>query len=77
MEELTDFVMKNTSTLPSLANKHFNSLRDENKNTYDDEYIHYFNGQIIKGGRCVASNQYYKSIISDNVLNIMSEELNV
>ena len=30
MEELTNFGMKNSLTLPSLANKLFNSLRDEN-----------------------------------------------
>ena len=30
MEELTGFGMKNCLTLPSLANKNFNSLRDEN-----------------------------------------------
>ena len=30
MEELTGFGMKNSLTLPSLANKDFNSLRDEN-----------------------------------------------
>ena len=30
MEELTGFGMKNSLTLPSLANKYFNSLRDEN-----------------------------------------------
>ena len=30
MEELTGFGMKNSSTLPALANKYFNSLRDEN-----------------------------------------------
>ena len=30
MEKLTGFGMKNSLTLPSLANKYFNSLRDEN-----------------------------------------------
>ena len=30
MEELTRFGVKNSLTLPSLANKYFNSLRDEN-----------------------------------------------
>ena len=40
MEELTGFGMKNSSTLPSLANKYFNSLRDESDEpiyTYNDE----------------------------------------
>ena len=39
MIELTNFRMKNFLTLPSLANKHFNSLRDENDEpifTYTD-----------------------------------------
>ena len=35
VEELTYFSMKNSLTLPSLASKYFNSLRDEN-----DEPIH-------------------------------------
>ena len=30
MEKITNFGMKNSLTLPSLANKYFNSLRDEN-----------------------------------------------
>ena len=30
MEELTNFGMKISLTSPSLANKYFNSLRDEN-----------------------------------------------
>ena len=34
MEELTGFSMKNGLTLPSLANKYFNSLRDEKRWTY-------------------------------------------
>ena len=29
------------------------------------------------GGRCGSLNQYYKSTISDEVFNIISEELNV
>ena len=42
MEELTCFDMKNFLTLPSLANKLFNSLRDENDEpicTYTDPFI--------------------------------------
>ena len=31
----------------------------------------------IKGGRCNAFNQHYKSEISDEVFNIISKELNV
>ena len=40
MDELTGFGMKNSLTLPSLANKYFNSLRDENDEpiyTYTNE----------------------------------------
>ena len=40
MGELTGFRMKNSTTLPSLANKYFNSLRDKNDEpiyTYNDE----------------------------------------
>ena len=45
LEELTGFGMKNSLILPSLAKKHFNSLRDENDEpiyTYNDEYMRYF-----------------------------------
>ena len=80
MEELTGFGMKNSLTLPSLANKYFNSLRDENDEpiyTYNDEYMRHFVRKSIKGGRCTALNQYYKSTVSDEVFNIMSQELGV
>ena len=80
MEELTGFGMKNSLTLPSLAKKYFNSLRDESDEpiyTYNDEYMRYFVRQSIKGGRCSALNQYYKSNISKEVFNIISKELNV
>ena len=33
--------------------------------------------KAIKGGRCNAFNQHYKSEISDEVFNIISKELNV
>ena len=68
MEELTGFGMKNNSTLPSLANKYFNSLRDENDKpiyTYNDEFMRHFVRQSMKGGRCGSYNQYYKANISD------------
>ena len=80
MEELTGFGMKNCLTLPSLANKYFNSLRDENDEpiyTYNDEFMRHFVRKSIKGGRCSALNQYYKSNISKEVFNIISEELGV
>ena len=76
MEELTIFGMKNSLTLPSLANKYFNRLRDESDEpiyTYNDEYMRHFVRQSIKGGRCSALNQYYKSNISQEVFNIISK----
>ena len=64
MQELIGFGMKNRITLPSLANKYFNSLRDENDEpfyTYTDPFMRHFVKQSIKRGRCSALNQYYKS----------------
>ena len=78
MEELTGFGMKNSLTLPSLAIKYFNRLRDENNEpiyTYNDEYMRYFVRQSIKGGRCGNFRQFLKSIISDEVFNFISKEL--
>ena len=80
MEKLTEFGMKNSLTLPSLANKYFNSLRNENDEpiyTYTDPFMRNFVRKAIKGGRCNAFNQHYKSEISDEVFNIVSKELNV
>ena len=80
MEELTSFGMKNILTLPSLANKNFNSLRDEDdepNHTYTDPFMKNFVRKAIKGGRCNPFNQHYKSEISDEVFNIFSKELNV
>ena len=36
-----------------------------------------FVSQIIKGGRCNAFKQHYKSEVSDEVLNFISKEKNV
>ena len=61
MEELTTrFGMKNSLTLPALANKYFNSSGDGNDEpiyTYNDKFMRHFVGQSIKGGRCSALNQ--------------------
>ena len=79
-EELTNFGMKNRLTLPSLANKYFNSLRHEDDEPiyiYTDPFMRNFVGKAIKGGRCNAFNQHYKSEISNQVFNIISKELNV
>ena len=45
IEELNNFGMKKSLTLPSLANKYFNSLRDENYQpiyTYTDPFMKNF-----------------------------------
>ena len=79
MEELTGFGMKNSLTLPSLATKYFNSLKDESDEpiyTYNNEFMRHFVRQCIKGARCSALNQYYKSNISKEVFNIIAKELN-
>ena len=39
--------------------------------------MRHFVKQSIKGGRCSALNQYYKSNISQKVFSIISKELNV
>ena len=80
MEELTGFGMKNSLTLPSLANKYFNSLRDENDEpiyTHTNPFMRNFVRKTIKGDRCNAFNRNYKSEILDEVFNIISKKLNV
>ena len=79
MEELTSFGKNNKLTLPSLANKYFNSLRDEDDEpiyTYTDSLLRKFVRKAIKDGRCNAFNQHFKSEISDEVYNVISKELN-
>ena len=76
MEELTGFGMKNSLTLQSLANKYFISIRDENDEpiyTYNDEFMRHSVKQSINGRPCSALNQSYKSTISYQVFNIMSQ----
>ena len=76
MEELTGFGMKNSLNLPSLANKYFNSLRDENDEpiyTYTDPFMRNFVRKSIKGGRCNAFNRHYKSEILKEVFDIISK----
>ena len=80
MEELTGFCMENSLTLPSLANKQFNSLRDENDEpiyTYTDPFMRNFVRQSTKGGKYNAFIQHYKTEISEEVFNKFSKELNV
>ena len=72
--------MKSSLTLPSLANKYFNSLRDENDEpiyTYTNPFMRNFVRKAIKGGSCNAFNQHYKSEILDEVFNIISKYLSV
>ena len=64
MEELTEFGMKNSLALPSIGNKCFNSLRDENDEpiyTYTDPFMRNFLRKAIKEGSCKAFNRHYKS----------------
>ena len=78
LEEVTNFVMKNGLTLPSLANKHFESLGGENDecvHTYTDPFLRNFLCNAIKGGRCNAFNQYQISETSVEVFNIISKGL--
>ena len=80
MEELTNFGMKNSVTLPSLAIKIFHSLKDENDepiHTYTAPFMRFFVRLSIKRGRCNVFNQHYKSEIPDQVFIIFSKELNV
>ena len=80
MERSTNFSMKNSLTLQSLANKNFNSLRDENDEaiyTYTDPFMRNYERKIVKGSRCNVFNQHFKSEIRDEVLKIISKELNL
>ena len=80
MEELNNFGMKNSLTLPSLANKYLNILRDEDDEpiyTYNDPFGRNLVRKANKGGRCNAFNLHYKSEVSDKVFNIILKEFNV
>ena len=72
--------MKNSFSSPSLANKYFICLRDENEEhmyTCDDKYMRYSVRKILKEGRCLSLIHHYNSSISDGVLNNISTELKV
>ena len=78
MEDIPNFGRKNSSTLLFLANKHFNSLRDENDElmyTYTDPFMTNCARNSIKGGRCKYFIQYYCFEISDEVFIFISNEL--
>ena len=62
MEELTRLGMKTIFTLPSLANRYFNSLRDGNDeaiHTCTDPIMRNFVRSSINGGRCSDFNQHF------------------
>ena len=80
MEELTNFGKKNSLTLPPSANKYFNSLKDEDDEsfyTYTDPFMRKFARKAVKGGRCNAFKQHCKSESSDEVFKNNPTELNV
>ena len=67
-------------TLPSLAWKCFNCLRDESDEiiyTYRDSYRRWFVRQNIDGGSCTAFKKNFKSKIAEKIFETISEKLNV
>ena len=80
LDEITEIGMKDCLSLPGLGWKYFNSLKtgeDESIYTYDDNYLRWFVRQSIKGGRVCAFDEYFESKVCDDILEIISEELNV
>ena len=80
MEEISGFSMKDCLSLPGPGLKYFNSLRTEEDGplyTYNDKYMRYFVRQASYGGRVCAFNHYYKSKHCNDILKILSKELNV
>ena len=72
--------MKDCESAPGLGWNYFSRRRDENGEpvyTCNDKYIRYFVKQSIKGGQVCAFFQYYVSNICDEVIKVLSEELNV
>ena len=77
MEEVNNFGMKNSLTLPSLANKYFNSLSDENDEpiySYTDPFERSFLRNSIQVGKCNAFNQHNEFVTSGEVFNIISQK---
>ena len=71
--------MKDCVSIPSLGWNYFNSMRDENDEpiyTYNAKNMRWFVRQSIKGARVCAFNLYFKSKISDDILKIISKDLN-
>ena len=68
MEDLTNFGMKDFSTLPSLPNKSFNCLRDESNEpiyNYTDPFMRNYVRQSMKGCRRNDFTQHYETEVSD------------
>ena len=80
MDELIKFGTKNSLTLPTLVDKFFNSLGDENDEPnyrYTDPFMRNIVRNSIKSGRCNAFNQLCKCENSNDVFNTISKKLNV
>ena len=78
MEEITGYI--DFLSAPGLGGKYFSSLRteeDEPKDTYNDKYIRHSVRRSIKRGRVCAFNYFKKSKIGDDILKIVSDELNI
>ena len=76
VEKLTNFSMKNSLTLTSLANENFKLLKDEKDEpiyTYSYPFMKNFVPESVKGGRCNTFNQHYLCEISDEVFIIISK----
>ena len=76
LKELTIFRIKSVLTLPSLANRYFNSLKDENDEpifTYTDHFMRTFERNSTKSGRFNAFKQYKKTRSFDEVFNSISK----
>ena len=80
MEEITGFSMKDCLSVPGLCLEYVISVRTEEYEpiyTYNDKYMRWFVRQAAYVGRVCAFIQYYKSKISDDILKIISKELNL
>ena len=80
MENIKSFGMKYSSSLLSLINKSFNSLRIGNEEpfyTYYDKHVRLFVRLAIKNGKCVVWIQGYYSETSEKMFDIILSELNV
>ena len=78
MDDITEFGMKNSLSLPGLGWKNCNSKRteeDEPLYTNKDKYMRQFVRQSIKRGRVCAYIQYCKSKNCNDFLKISSQEL--